>query len=57
MDLADWRTRINDLDNQILDLLNQREAVHSPQRAVYNGMITAKHTGARWKSSARSPKP
>src|SRR5688572_14882030 len=24
MDLADWRTRINDLDNQILNLLNQR---------------------------------
>jgi chorismate mutase/prephenate dehydratase len=24
MDLADWRTRINDLDNQILHLLNQR---------------------------------
>jgi chorismate mutase / prephenate dehydratase len=24
MDLADWRTRINDLDNQILQLLNQR---------------------------------
>ncbi len=24
MDLADWRTRINDLDNQILLLLNQR---------------------------------
>jgi TnpA family transposase len=27
----------------ILDLLNQGEAVHSLQRAVYNGMITAKH--------------
>ena len=24
MDLADWRTRINELDNQILNLLNQR---------------------------------
>src|SRR5436190_17270093 len=24
MDLADWRSRINDLDNQILNLLNQR---------------------------------
>ena len=24
MDLAEWRTRINDLDNQILHLLNQR---------------------------------
>jgi chorismate mutase/prephenate dehydratase len=24
MDLADWRTRINELDNRILDLLNQR---------------------------------
>jgi chorismate mutase/prephenate dehydratase len=24
MDLADWRTRINDLDNQILHLLNER---------------------------------
>ncbi len=29
--------------NGILDLLNQGEAVHSLQRAVYNGMITAKH--------------
>ena len=28
---------------EILDLLNQGEAVHSLQRAVYNGMITAKH--------------
>jgi len=27
----------------ILDLLNQGEAVHSLQRAVHNGMITAKH--------------
>jgi TnpA family transposase len=27
---------------EILDLLNQGEAVHSLQRAVYNGMITAK---------------
>src|SRR5688572_13336718 len=24
MDLADWRSRINELDNQILHLLNQR---------------------------------
>ena len=24
MDLDDWRSRINDLDNQILQLLNQR---------------------------------
>ncbi len=24
MDLGDWRSRINDLDNQILALLNQR---------------------------------
>ena len=29
--------------NEILDLLNQGEAVHSLQRAVYSGMITAKH--------------
>jgi TnpA family transposase len=28
---------------EILDLLNQGEAVHSLQRAVYNGIITAKH--------------
>lgn len=28
---------------EILDLLNQGEAVHSLQRAVYNGVITAKH--------------
>jgi Tn3 transposase DDE domain len=28
---------------EILDLLNQGEAVHSLQRAVYDGMITAKH--------------
>lgn len=28
---------------EILDLLNQGEAVHSLQRAVHNGMITAKH--------------
>jgi TnpA family transposase len=28
---------------EILDLLNQGEAVHSLQLAVYNGMITAKH--------------
>src|SRR5919109_3397177 len=24
MDLGDWRSRINDIDNQILNLLNQR---------------------------------
>jgi hypothetical protein len=28
---------------EILDLLNQGEAVHSLQRAIHNGMITAKH--------------
>jgi hypothetical protein len=28
---------------EILDLLNQGEAVHSLQRCVYNGMITTKH--------------
>jgi hypothetical protein len=28
---------------EILDLLNQGEAVHRLQRAVYNGIITAKH--------------
>jgi TnpA family transposase len=28
---------------EILDILNQGEAVHSLQRAVYNGVITAKH--------------
>jgi TnpA family transposase len=28
---------------EILDLLNQGEAVHSLQRAVHNGVITAKH--------------
>jgi TnpA family transposase len=27
----------------VLDLLNQGEAVHSLQRAIHNGMITAKH--------------
>ena len=29
--------------SDILDLLNQGEAVHSLQRAIHNGMITAKH--------------
>jgi len=28
---------------EVLDLLNQGEAVHSLQRAIHNGMITAKH--------------
>ncbi len=28
---------------EILDLLNQGEAVHSLQRAIHNGMITARH--------------
>jgi TnpA family transposase len=28
---------------EILDLLNQGEAVHSLQRAIHNGMIPAKH--------------
>jgi Tn3 transposase DDE domain len=28
---------------EILDLLNQGESVHSLQRAIHNGMITAKH--------------
>lgn len=28
---------------EILDLLNQGEAVHSLQRAIHNGMITAGH--------------
>jgi hypothetical protein len=28
---------------EILDLLNQGEAVHSLQRAIHNGVITAKH--------------
>jgi hypothetical protein len=27
----------------ILDLLNQGEAVHSPQRAIHNGVIIAQH--------------
>jgi TnpA family transposase len=27
---------------EVLDLLNQGEAVHSLQRAIHNGMITAK---------------
>jgi len=28
---------------EVLDLLNQGEAVHSLQRAIHNGVITAKH--------------
>lgn len=28
---------------EILDLLDQGEAVHSPQRAIHNGVITARH--------------
>ena len=28
--------------SEVLDLLNQGEAVHSLQRAIHNGMITAK---------------
>ena len=35
--------RQSGVPDEILDLLNQGEAVHSLQRAVYNGMITAKH--------------
>jgi TnpA family transposase len=41
---------------EILDLLNQGEAVHSLQRAVYNGGSPLS-MGARWRSSARSPEP
>ena len=42
---------------EILDLLNQGEAVHSLQRAIHNGMIKPQNTGARRKSSAPSRGP
>ncbi len=54
MDLDDWRSRINDLDEQILHLLNQRG-----QAALQIGELKtpsgARSSPPRWLSRTRSP--